>query len=102
MSKIIRRKSDNQVFYCIGNSETAVLSSTNFHFTLNNGARKLRADDINSDTHELLTGITPPTTFSGSGIFSYTDSGWSINTDVLEEINRCRNHAGMSDMEVAL
>ena len=102
MSKIIRRKSDNQVFYCIGNSETAVLSSTNFHFTLNNGARKLRADDINSNTHELLTGITPPTKFSGSGIFSYTDSGWSINTDVLEEINRCRNQAEMSDMEVEL
>ena len=102
MSKIIRRKSDNQVFYCIGDSETAVLSSTNFHFTLSSGARKLRADDINSDTHELLTGITPPTTFSGSGIFSYTDSGWSINTDVLEEINHGRNRVGTSDMEVAL
>ena len=102
MSKIIRRKSDNQIFYCIADAETAVLSSTNFHFTLNNGARKLRADDINSDTHELLTGITAPTTFSGSGIFSYTDSGWSINTDVLEEINGSRNSIGRSNMEVAL
>ena len=102
MSKIIRRKSDNQVFYCIGDSETAELTSTKFNFTLGNGARTLIAGDINSNTHELLTGITAPTTFSGSGIFSYTDSGWSINTDVLEEINGSRSSMGRSNMEVEL
>lgn len=102
MAKIIRRKSDNKVFYCLNNAETTELTSTQFNFTLGNGARTLIAIDINSNTHELLTGITAPTTFSGSGIFSYTDSGWSINTDVLETINGSRNNTGMSDMEAEL
>ena len=102
MAKIIRRKSDNKVFYCLNNAETTELTSTQFNFTLGNGARTLIAIDINSNTHELLTGITAPTTFSGSGIFSYTDSGWSINSDVLETINGSMDTMGQSNIEVEL
>jgi|TARA_R110000824_G_scaffold68959_3_gene177788 hypothetical protein len=90
MAQIIRRKSDNKVFYCLDNAETANLTSTGFNFTLNNGARTLTALDIKSSTHELLTDITPPTTFAGSGIFTYDDSSWAIDSDLLNNINAGR------------
>ena len=90
MAKIIRRKSDNKVFYCLDNAETADLTSTVFNFTLDNGGRTLTALDINSSTHELLTDITPPTTFTGSGVFTYDGSSWAIDTDLLNKINTGR------------
>ena len=90
MAKIIRRKSDNKVFYCLDNAETADLTSTAFNFTLDNGARTLTALDINSSTHELLTDITLPTTFTGSGIFTYDGSSWTIETELLNKINAGR------------
>jgi hypothetical protein len=98
MAKIIRRKSDNKVFYCLDNAETADLTSTAFNFTLNNGARTLTALDINSSTHELLTDITPPTTFTGSGIFTYDGSSWAIDSDLLNNINAGRSIQSMPDI----
>ena len=102
MAKIIRRKSDNAIYYCLDNAETAELTSTEFNFTLSNGARTITALDINSSTHELLTDITPPTTFSGSGIFSYTDDGWAINSDVLNSINSGLDIVGSPNIEVEI
>ena len=89
MSKIIRRKSDNVVVYLLNDSQDATLSSTNFKFTKPAGGTVV-VIDCNSSTHELITGVTAPTTWYG-GMMFYADNGtWTINTSALNDENASR------------
>ena len=89
MSKIIRRKSDNVVVYLLNDNQSATLSSTKFIFTKPAGG-KVGVSDCNSDTHELITGVTAPTTWYGN-MFFYADNGtWTINTSALNNENASR------------
>ena len=89
MSKILRRKSDNVVVYLLNDSQDATLSSTKFIFTKPAGGT-VGVSDCNSDTHELITGVTAPTTWFGNMMF-YADNGtWTINTTALNAENESR------------
>jgi hypothetical protein len=89
MSKILRRKSDNVVVYLLNDSQDATLSSTKFIFTKPAGGT-VGVSDCNSDTHELITGVTAPTTWFG-GMMFYADNGtWTINTTALNAENESR------------
>jgi len=89
MSKILRRKSDNVVIYLLADNQSATLSSTKFSYTKSSGTN-VDAIDCNSDTHELITGVTGPTTWFG-GMMFYADNGtWTINTSALSNENASR------------
>jgi len=89
MSKILRRKSDNVVIYLLADNQSATLSSTNFVFNKTSGSTVI-VSDCNSDTHELITGVTAPTTWYGNMMF-YADNGtWTINTTALNNENASR------------
>ena len=89
MSKILRRKSDNVVIYLLEDSQNATLSSTKFIYTKPAGSNVV-VIDCNSDTHELITGVTAPTTWYG-GMMFYADNGtWTINTSALNDENASR------------
>tara|TARA_R110002020_G_scaffold397124_1_gene607243 strand:- start:126 stop:452 length:327 start_codon:yes stop_codon:yes gene_type:complete len=89
MSKILRRKSDNVVVYLLADNQSATLSSTKFIFTKPAGGT-VGVSDCNSDTHELITGVTAPTTWFGNMMF-YADNGtWTINTTALNAENESR------------
>ena len=106
MSKILRRKSDNVVVYLLNDSQDATLSSTKFIFTKPAGGT-VGVSDCNSDTHELITGVTAPTTWFG-GMMFYADNGtWTINTEELNiengsrQLERARNGTSSpADLEV--
>ena len=89
MSKILRRKSDNVVIYLLADNQSATLSSTKFIFTKPTGSTVI-VSDCNSSTHELITGVTGPTTWYGN-MFFYADNGtWTINTSALSNENASR------------
>jgi len=89
MSKILRRKSDNVVVYLLADNQSATLSSTKFIFTKPSGSN-VTVIDCNSNTHELITGVTAPTTWYG-GMMFYADNGtWTINTSALNDENASR------------
>ena len=89
MSKILRRKSDNVVIYLLADNQNATLSSTKFSYTKSSGAN-VDVADCNSNTHDLITSVTAPTTWYG-GMMFYADNGtWTINTSALNDENASR------------
>ena len=89
MSKILRKKSDNSVVFLLNNSQSATLSSTKFIYTKSAGGNVI-VSDCNSNTHELITDVTGPTTWWGN-MLRYADNGtWTINTAVLADENNSR------------
>ena len=106
MSKILRKKSDNSVVYLLNDSQSANLSSTKFIYIKSAGG-KVIVSDCNSNTHELITDVTGPTTWWGN-MFFYADNGtWTINTEMLNmengsrQIERARNGTSSpADLEV--
>lgn len=89
MSKILRKKSDNSVVFLLNNSQSATLSSTKFIYTKSAGGNVI-VSDCNSNTHELITGVTGPTTWWGNMLCYADDGTWTINTAVLADENNSR------------
>jgi len=89
MSKILRKKSDNSVVFLLNNSQSATLYSTKFIYTKSAGGNVI-VSDCNSNTHELITGVTGPTTWWGNMLCYADDGTWTINTSALNDENASR------------
>jgi hypothetical protein len=96
MAKIIKRKSDNLVIRVLADDNVINLGSDNC--TWNDG--ESYSQDINSSTHEIVTGVTAPTKFF-SGYFTY-DTDWSLDTDALNNYNTMADEVGIPRIEAEL
>ena len=96
MAKIIKRKSDNLVIRVLADDNVINLGSDNC--TWNDG--ESYSQDINSSTHEIVTGVTAPTKFF-SGYFTY-DTDWSLDTVSLNRYNEMADEVGLPRIEAEL
>ena len=96
MAKIIKRKSDNLVIRVFADDNVVNLTSDSC--TWNDGNKF--SQDINSSTHEIVTGVTAPTKFF-SGYFTY-DTDWSLDTSSLNSYNTMADEVGLPRIEAEL
>ena len=96
MAKIIRRKSDNLVIAVLDDDNVVNLGSDGS--TYNNG--QTYDQDMTDSTHEVVTGVTAPTTFF-SGYFTY-DTDWSLDTSSLNSYNTMADEVGLPRIEAEL
>ena len=96
MAKIIKRKSDNLVIRVLADDNVINLGSDNC--TWNDG--ESYSQDINSSTHEIVTGVTAPTKFF-SGYFTY-DTDWSLDTVALNRYNEMANEMNLPLIDAEL
>ena len=96
MAKIIRRKSDNLVIAVLDDDNEVNLGSDGS--TYNNG--QTYDQDMTDSTHEVVTGVTAPTTFF-SGYFTY-DTDWSLDTSSLNSYNTMADEVGLPRIEAEL
>ena len=96
MAKIIKRKSDNLVIRVLADDNVINLGSDNC--TWNDG--ETYSQDINSSTHEIVTGVTAPTKFF-SGYFTY-DTDWSLDASSLSSYNTMADEVGLPRIEAEL
>ena len=96
MAKIIKRKSDTLVIRVLADDNVINLGSDNC--TWNDG--ESYSQDINSSTHEIVTGVTAPTKFF-SGYFTY-DTDWSLDTSSLNSYNIMADEVGLPRIEAEL
>jgi hypothetical protein len=87
MAKIIKRKDNHLVERCLGDSETINLTSNGCSWT-HNGINAY-SQDLTTNDHEIITGVTAPTRFFAG--FFYYDTDWSLDTDALNEHNTMAN-----------
>ena len=96
MAKIIKRKSDNLVIRVFADDNVVNLTSDSC--TWNDGNKF--SQDINSYTHDIVTGVTAPTKFF-SGYFTY-DTDWSLDTSSLNSYNIMADEVGLPRIEAEL
>ena len=96
MAKIIKRKSDNLVIRVFADDNVVNLTSDSC--TWNDGNKF--SQDINSSTHEIVTGVTAPTKFF-SGYFTY-DTDWSLDTSSLNSYNIMADEVCLPRIEAEL
>ena len=92
----MKRKSDNLVIRDLADDNVINLGSDNC--TWNDG--ESYSQDINSSTHEIVTGVTAPTKFF-SGYFTY-DTDWSLDTSSLNSYNIMADEVGLPRIEAEL
>ncbi len=96
VAKIIRRKSDNLVIAVLDDDNVVNLGSNGS--TYNNG--QTYDQDMTDSTHEVVTGVTAPTTFF-SGYFTY-DTDWSLDTVALNRYNEMANEMNLPLIDAEL
>ena len=96
MAKIIKRKSDNLVIAVLDDNNVINLGANGS--TYNNG--QTYDQDMTNSTHEVVTGVTAPTTFF-SGYFTY-DTDWAFDSDGLNSYNTMADEVGLPRIEAEL
>ena len=86
MAQIIKQKDDNVVAFIFDEKDTLTLDADQLavSYTGKIGSEvDMIAPLVNSTTHEIVSGVTPPTRFYGGGFTTYDGSSFTVDTTAL-------------------
>ena len=99
MATAFRRKSDNKVVVLL----THLTDINNINFTsnnmscnINNGAKSLTFNDVNTNDFEKIDDVTAPTSFFGNAM-TYIDGTWAVDNTYVTLINNQRAKMNIDD-----
>jgi type 1 fimbria pilin len=92
MATAFRRKSDNKVVVLLTylpDINSINFTSTNMFCTLQNGAKPVTFQDVNTNDFERIDDVTAPTSFFGNAM-TYIDGTWAVDNAYVTLINNQR------------
>ncbi len=86
MAQIIKQKDNNIVWYIFDEKDKLTLDADKMTVSFTGKVQNevdMIDPSIKSATHEIVTGITPPIRFYGSGFTTYDGSSFTVDTTAL-------------------
>ena len=99
MATAFRRKSDNKVVVLLTHLtdiNNINFTSNNMSCTINNGAKSVTFNDVNTNDFEKIDDVTAPTSFFGNAM-TYIDGTWAVDTNYVTLINNQRASFGIDE-----
>ena len=99
MATAFRRKSDNKVVVLLTyltDINNINVTSTNMSCTMNNGAKPITFNDVNTNDFERIDDVTAPTSFFGNAM-TYIDGTWAVDNTYVTLINNQRASFGIDE-----
>ena len=99
MATAFRRKSDNKVVVLLTyltDINNINFTSTNMSCTMNNGAKPITFNDVNTNDFERIDDVTAPTSFFGNAM-TYIDGTWAVDNTYVTLINNQRARMNITE-----
>ena len=92
MATAFRRKSDNKVVVLLtylADINNINFTNTNMSCTMNNGAKQITFQDVNTNNFDRIDDVTAPTSFFGNAM-TYIDGTWAVDNTYVTLVNNQR------------